>query len=161
MLPNVANKLGKKYGARTEQGQTNAGNETRYEGPELTDDQLYEQHRKLLSSNVPVAYAHQIAAIRIAMDIGGKTFAEAMNKEGSAGLAELMGGKMLPAGKTSPVHLLRLTPELRQRALSQGFPLFSAGVPLSVVGHSGRVHTLHPVSHDPFSNEGIQRGESL
>ncbi len=160
MLVNVANKLGKKYGARAEMGQTNAGNEMRYEGPTLTDNQLYEQHRSLLNSNVPVSYAHQIAAVRIAMDIGGKTFAEAMNKEGSTGLAEMLGGKMLSAGKTLSVHVLRLTPELRERALSQGFPLFSAGVPLNVVAPSGRVHTLHPVAHDPFSDEGIQRGES-
>ncbi len=37
------------------------------------------------------------------------------------------------------VHVLRITPELRQHALTKGFPLFSAGLP-----------TLTPVSHDPF-----------
>ena len=98
MLPNVANKLGKKYGARVEQGTIRS------------------------SEGTPTSH-----------------------------------GRM----RDMSVHVLRITPELRQRALSQGFPLFSAGVPLSVAGSDGRIRTLHPVNHDPFSDEGLRRGESL
>ena len=40
------------------------------------------------------------------------------------------------------VHVLKITPELREHVLKKGFPLFSAGVPV-----------FNPVDHNPFEEK--------
>lgn len=45
-------------------------------------------------------------------------------------------------GRKQLVHVLKITPELREHVLKKGFPLFSAGVPV-----------FNPVNHNPFEEK--------
>jgi len=49
--------------------------------------------------------------------------------------------KVKAESKKQPVHVLKITPELREQVLKKGFPLFSAGVPV-----------FTPVPHNPFKD---------
>jgi hypothetical protein len=51
-------------------------------------------------------------------------------------------GNKAVAPKTDPVHILKITPELREHVLKKGFPLFSAGVPV-----------FSPIDYDPFKSK--------
>lgn len=51
-------------------------------------------------------------------------------------------GNKAVAPKTDPVHVLKITPELREHVLKKGFPLFSAGVPV-----------FSPIDYDPFKKD--------
>lgn len=50
------------------------------------------------------------------------------------------------------VHVLRITPQMREEALTRGFPLFSSGaiLPEPTTTDDGK-YRLIPVSHDPFN----------
>lgn len=66
-----------------------------------------------------------------------------------------------PTGVQQPVHLLRITPQMRASILKEGFPLFSGGLPMVPVDHDpfndegvkGKRPRLVPVDHDPFGGQ--------
>lgn len=61
---------------------------------------------------------------------------------------ELKEGKQ--GTSSEPIHVLKLTPQLKDAALKKGFPLFSGGVMLSPIEHDPYKHKLIPIEHDPF-----------
>lgn len=100
---------------------------------------------------------------------GMKSFYDKMLVDKANAIAKKFGGKVeekeLPPtafdaknqnmmrGKGQPVHVLRITPELRNHALTKGFPLFSSGLPIiTPVAHDPFKHKLTPISYNPFEN---------
>lgn len=138
MLPKVAQKLAKKYGGNVELGSTEAGPKQTHGGGysgELIMEELGREGRQ--ARGIPEDEAGRNEWFRnLTSEQRNKLFEDYASTKNSV-----------------PVHVLRLTPELRRAALSQGFPLFSAGVPLSIVGHDGAKRTLHPIEHDPFEQK--------
>jgi hypothetical protein len=100
MLPNVTNKLVKKYGARVEQSSLYEGSPEAWEPFKIIDGQWGLRNKKD-GYESSLTYPTKEAA--------------------HASLYE---------GKQSPVHSLAITPELRDQALHRGFPLFSEGMPI-------------------------------
>lgn len=56
---------------------------------------------------------------------------------------EVINAKRAKQGDTD-VHVLKITPELREHVLKKGFPLFSAGVPV-----------FSPIDYDPFKKDKL------
>lgn len=101
------------------------------------------------------------------LKIGGegmKAFYDKMLVDKFSNIAKKFGGKVetldfpkTPVGGTKQtldgVHVLKLTPELKQHAIEKGFPLFEGAIPV-----------ITPVSHDPFADkkkEGLTTAQGL
>jgi hypothetical protein len=103
ILPAAANKLVKKYGAKVEQSGLRAHNEDKWYAVHSGPNQwrIYDP--------VTEDYAH---------GWGNSTFPD----RESASIAIVKA-----RGKETPIHSIKITPELRKAALTQGFPLFKHG----------------------------------
>ena len=145
-LPNIANKIGKPFGAKVEPAHVSRSEVTgsHYEGPEPTPEQI--ESMRTASRNMgniydsPVTGERQMFPIsRVAMQHGmdrviramksGKSFAEAMavadQNEGAHDLAKAFGGDMVQDRNdiATPTHSIPITPEMRSGVL-RGQALF-------------------------------------
>lgn len=77
-----------------------------------------------------------------AIDKNGEVVAGFKDKTSADKWVKQMGNNYKVKEATNPVHVLKITPELREHVLKKGFPLFSAGVPV-----------FSPVDHDPFKKD--------
>lgn len=168
MLPDIANKIGKKFGAKVEQkGVPGTGEEfNRYEGPEPTNEQLAQvseaihakptdqrfvspltRERQMLQIN-RVANAQAFDKVIRRMVADHMSFKRAMAIDGHDGLADIFGGNLVKdrESKSQSVHSMDITPAMRAQAM-KGFPLFSRG---GRVPPHGPVK-FQPIDHDPFN----------
>jgi hypothetical protein len=124
ILPEFANKFGKKYGAKVSESSVEIGKsgfaDRVYEGPELSPEKIREVARK---SDARV----EMQLRGLAQDIeAGATFKEAAPKNLSVAAAEALGGSLneKPGVNSEKVHSLEITPALKEAALKEGFSLF-------------------------------------
>lgn len=74
---------------------------------------------------------------------GMKAFYDKMLVDKMRALTKKYGGEVNKSKSGDhDVHVLKITPELRERVLKKGFPLFSAGVPV-----------FSPIDYDPFKKD--------
>src|SRR5216684_2285367 len=151
MLVAKANAIYKKYGSKVEQKEIQKVSDLRYEynGPDLDINELKSKSDKL---KLTAREDSQLTDIANAMH-NGETFKEAISKYGSKALAEKYGGELKPIVGKQTIHVLKLTPELKAKALKEGFPLFSAGV--TPVDHTPEFEDrkkpkITPVDYNPF-----------
>lgn len=126
ILPAELNKFfGKPTWGNARVGETEIAIKTfhlkRYEGPSWTIDEL---RQELRSGRHPATLEAQIRDVITAMETGD-TWNEAIDRHGSTALAEALGGKKDSQRVLERVWYLPVTPEMRQRALEEGMPLFS------------------------------------
>jgi hypothetical protein len=149
ILPAAANKLGKKFGAKVGAGEVPTDEPLQvYYGRQPSAAEI-KSVRDLANSRdwtdkakiSPVTgerQEYQISRVAVAQSLSGVesamraglSFSEAMVQEGSPELAQIFGGQLVPSlkqGPTHAIHTLDLTPQLRDAAVRQGFPLFQAG----------------------------------
>ena len=122
-LVNVANKLGKKFGAKVGRGEierVGAPGEWKYRGPtNLTPAQIRDAAKTSEYGTAQIETQLRQIADRVA---SGTPIDVAMETFGSHNAAKAIGGELIENNKG--VHTLPITPELRDVATNQGFPLF-------------------------------------
>lgn len=133
MLVDRANALGKKYGAKVE-GKTIP-----------SDKEYYIAEHTFGGENK----GKKVWDIRWKEKDGNERFNASYptKAEAEKRLAELQ------ADKGTPIHYLPLTPALRQKAMQEGFPLFSSTptlVPVDTKPEFKKKYKLTKVDHDPF-----------
>jgi hypothetical protein len=156
MVPQIANKLGKQWGAKV--GETKIEvpaswkeQHNEYVGPDrsLEDVEKLHQlanrsgrdiHRSPFTENEHMFAVNRVSVARAAEAVlskmdsvpGGVPFKEAMTEEGTPELAEYFGGKLEvrgPKPKKTPVPYLPITPQMRAGVKSIPYSLFS--IPLA------------------------------
>lgn len=128
ILPEFMNKYAKKFGAKVESGQINAGTlgPLRYEGPTLSMDQLRDAMKSLRGQNAPQAIMDQLNRVRgdVATSVD---FKRAMNDHASPALAQHLGGDMVAQKPPdTATHSIPITKPMRDSVL-EGQPLFQKG----------------------------------
>lgn len=126
ILPDTFNKLGKRFGARVGKVSvktgTNKFTQSRYEGPRLSVEQA-----KAVANNhrdFDATATNQMRDVVKAME-QGQSFEDAIEYNGSAHLAESIGGKMhIPREEFTALHSVDITPEMRKSLTAEGQPLF-------------------------------------
>lgn len=129
MLVDRANALGKKYGAKVEQKEIKAAPKYEIKNPILNKK----------GEEVVSVYKDGV-------------FQADMEKSEAASYIS----KKEKSDKPSIVHYLPLTPELKNKALKEGFPLFSSTPILTPVSHNPfdtdrKKYKLKKVDHNPFA----------
>lgn len=126
ILPASANKLVKKYGAKVE----DAGLDTRAPDKGWMDgtEAMRTMHGRPGWEDMPNPDHTEAANI---------WFARLMRKQRDKLFEDARAAK--GEHLAAHVHTIRLTPELKKAALSQGFPMFSTGGRVSARAHGGRV----------------------
>ncbi|MBW2037895.1 MAG: hypothetical protein JRI41_10565, partial [Deltaproteobacteria bacterium] len=117
-IPGFLRKYGKKWGAKIgeteiDRGVTGMG---KYVGPELDTGDL----NAISPKDLNATQEKQIRDIGDAMEEDGISFKEAMQKYGSIGLAEIVGGKMERARKLISVHSFTIPPEMSRAIRTTG-----------------------------------------
>jgi len=104
-------------------------NVAEYTGPELTIDELDNKVRKILDNRDPWSVSDSGSYNRVIKEMGdGKSFKEAMQSQGTIGLAEKIGGNLEFKDIKGPdiqSHFMEITPMMREK-ISEGFSLFQS-----------------------------------
>lgn len=142
ILPSVARKIGKKFGATVGETEIPKGRDLTapltYDGPERSLEELRalrEQNRGERSAMV----ANQLALVIDAVK-RGQPFKAAMEENASPALAREVGGDMLhPPAEGVAVHSMDITPEMRRSVVEEGQPLFkrTEDGPIGQAGSAG------------------------
>jgi hypothetical protein len=128
ILPSVASKLGKKFGAKVGETKIDVGNDLlakrTYSGPDRTIEQVRAALHRALRTDLPMGIRHQLRNVVTAMK-EGKSFREAMN-DGSDASAREMGGTLSETPRNRPtVHSMDITPEMRRSVVEEGQSRFA------------------------------------
>ncbi len=149
IVPDLANKLGKQFGAKV--GETKIGvppklgHETyRYEGPEPKISEIREY---ILDGSHTAQLERQASDVYELMG-RGKSFAEAVQEAGSPALAYDFGGKLHIEKPLSDkkVPYFPITDSMRESVMKQGQPLFSRESP-----NNGQLQ--HQIDTNVFKNQ--------
>jgi hypothetical protein len=136
IVPQRMNKLGRQWGTKV--GKTKIETPSRldewqyrYDGPSLTPDEMMRKIPEWKKGyKVPAAQIDQAARLTNAV-IDGASFEEAMLREGSPALAELVGGKMtrIDQPKLQAQQSIDITPQMRDSVKEQGFAVMEEKAP--------------------------------
>ncbi len=123
ILPSFMNKYAKKWGARVEPAAIHTDlDRFNYEGPDPQDARTRADDQAGEAIDRSVGLGRQWVAVeRAARE--GVPFADAMRENGSAELADIVGGKMVERPNTAPVHAVDITPQMRESVM-RGQPLW-------------------------------------
>jgi hypothetical protein len=127
ILPQVASKLGKKFGAKA--GKSDLDFPPKWTDPNdyIGDEISTKAVRELIDSgSLDVLLQQQATNVLNAMVDRDLTLGEAMSLHGSAALAEKFGGRMVErSSNLVSVNSIDIPPQMRETVRKEGFPLFA------------------------------------